>query len=61
MSGAGKKVLVKTFGCQMNVYDSERMAEALSAEGYAETEVVEDADDELDDEDDDAYDEEDDD
>jgi tRNA-2-methylthio-N6-dimethylallyladenosine synthase len=39
-----KKVFVKTFGCQMNVYDSERMAEALAGDGYAETDVVEDAD-----------------
>jgi tRNA-2-methylthio-N6-dimethylallyladenosine synthase len=28
---------IQTFGCQMNVYDSERMAEALAAEGYTET------------------------
>ncbi len=41
---ARKKVFIKTFGCQMNVYDSERMAEALSAAGYAETTEVEDAD-----------------
>ncbi len=39
-----KKVLVKTFGCQMNVYDSERMSEALAGEGYAETDRLEDAD-----------------
>jgi tRNA-2-methylthio-N6-dimethylallyladenosine synthase len=39
-----KKVFVKTFGCQMNVYDSERMTEALAADGYAETSVLEDAD-----------------
>ncbi|MBC7496807.1 MAG: tRNA (N6-isopentenyl adenosine(37)-C2)-methylthiotransferase MiaB, partial [Sphingomonadaceae bacterium] len=26
---------VKTFGCQMNVYDSERIGELLEAEGYA--------------------------
>ncbi len=38
------KVFVKTFGCQMNVYDSERMTEALSFEGYAETGSIEDAD-----------------
>ncbi|MBU1464543.1 MAG: hypothetical protein KJ551_13690, partial [Alphaproteobacteria bacterium] len=25
---------VKSFGCQMNVYDGERMAEMLGAEGY---------------------------
>jgi tRNA-2-methylthio-N6-dimethylallyladenosine synthase len=39
-----KKVLIKTFGCQMNVYDSERMGEALAARGYSETSELEDAD-----------------
>ncbi len=39
-----KRVFIKTFGCQMNVYDSERMAEALAAGGYSETTAVEDAD-----------------
>ena len=43
MPGA-KKVHVRTFGCQMNVYDSERMAESLKTCGYSETEAVEDAD-----------------
>jgi tRNA-2-methylthio-N6-dimethylallyladenosine synthase len=32
-----KKVLVKTFGCQMNVYDSERMTELIAPLGYDET------------------------
>ena len=32
-----RKIFVKTFGCQMNVYDSERMTELLGAEGFAET------------------------
>ena len=40
----GKKLYLKTYGCQMNVYDSERMAEALGAEGYTLTEVPEEAD-----------------
>ena len=31
---AGENGLVKTYGCQMNVYDSQRMADALAAEGY---------------------------
>jgi tRNA-2-methylthio-N6-dimethylallyladenosine synthase len=39
-----KKLFVKTYGCQMNVYDSERMAEALGAQGYVTTDVVEEAD-----------------
>jgi tRNA-2-methylthio-N6-dimethylallyladenosine synthase len=38
------KVYIKTFGCQMNVYDSERMSEALQAGGYRETGDVTDAD-----------------
>ena len=39
-----KKLFVKTYGCQMNVYDSERMAEALGGAGYVTTDVVDDAD-----------------
>ncbi|MCY1128288.1 tRNA (N6-isopentenyl adenosine(37)-C2)-methylthiotransferase MiaB [Frigidibacter sp. RF13] len=39
-----KKLFIKTYGCQMNVYDSERMAEALGAEGYVTTELQEEAD-----------------
>ena len=39
-----KKLFIKTYGCQMNVYDSERMAETLGGEGYVMTETVEDAD-----------------
>ena len=34
---ATKKVFVKTFGCQMNVYDSERMIESLVPVGFEET------------------------
>ena len=40
----GKKLFIKTYGCQMNVYDSERMAEALSTKGYVATDRLEDAD-----------------
>lgn len=39
-----KKLFIKTYGCQMNVYDSERMAEALAGSGYAEVKSPEDAD-----------------
>jgi tRNA-2-methylthio-N6-dimethylallyladenosine synthase len=41
---APRKLYIKTYGCQMNVYDSERMAEAMGAEGYVTTEVMEEAD-----------------
>lgn len=41
---APKKLFIKTYGCQMNVYDSERMAEAMGAEGYVTTDVAEEAD-----------------
>ncbi|MBF9058063.1 tRNA (N6-isopentenyl adenosine(37)-C2)-methylthiotransferase MiaB [Rhodobacterales bacterium HKCCSP123] len=39
-----KKLFVKTYGCQMNVYDSERMAEALGAQGYEQVDTPEAAD-----------------
>ena len=39
-----KKLFVKTYGCQMNVYDSERMAEALAPAGYALCDSAEAAD-----------------
>ncbi len=44
MPDAARKVFIKTYGCQMNVYDSQRMADALAADGYAETAAIEDAD-----------------
>jgi tRNA-2-methylthio-N6-dimethylallyladenosine synthase len=43
MSGA-RKVHIRSFGCQMNVYDSHRMADTLAGEGYAETATQDDAD-----------------
>ena len=39
-----KKVFVKTYGCQMNVYDLERMEDALTQDGYIKTDDVNDAD-----------------
>jgi tRNA-2-methylthio-N6-dimethylallyladenosine synthase len=39
-----RKVFIKTYGCQMNVYDSQRMGEVLGDRGYAVTDIVDDAD-----------------
>src|SRR5881398_1029424 len=39
-----RKLYVKSFGCQMNVYDSRRMADTLASHGYVETATAEDAD-----------------
>ncbi len=39
-----RKLYVKSYGCQMNVYDSNRMADLLAPEGYVETGSAEDAD-----------------
>ena len=40
-----KKVFIKTFGCQMNEYDSEKMADILhAANDYTETKVLAEAD-----------------
>jgi tRNA-2-methylthio-N6-dimethylallyladenosine synthase len=41
---AAKKVFIKTYGCQMNVYDSDRMADALAPAGYTPTQDQADAD-----------------
>jgi tRNA-2-methylthio-N6-dimethylallyladenosine synthase len=41
---ASKRLFIKSYGCQMNVYDSERMADVLRPLGYALTERSEDAD-----------------
>jgi tRNA-2-methylthio-N6-dimethylallyladenosine synthase len=40
----GKRLFIKTYGCQMNVYDSERMADVLRPLGYGMTDRPEDAD-----------------
>ncbi len=48
MSGTvtgGRKVFIKTFGCQMNEYDSDKMADVLhAAQGYEPTTNVDEAD-----------------
>ena len=41
---APKRLFIKTYGCQMNVYDSERMADVLRPLGYVPTDAAEDAD-----------------
>ncbi len=39
MSPPTKRLFIKTYGCQMNVYDSERMADVLSPLGYGMTDT----------------------
>jgi tRNA-2-methylthio-N6-dimethylallyladenosine synthase len=39
-----KRLYIKTYGCQMNVYDSERMADLLRPLGYVATNAADDAD-----------------
>ena len=39
-----KRLFIETYGCQMNVYDSERMRDVLQPLGYAVTEKPDDAD-----------------
>ncbi len=39
-----KKVFVKSYGCQMNVYDSGRMADVLAGEGFSQTAAMAEAD-----------------
>ena len=39
-----RKVFVKTYGCQMNVYDSERMSDSLTQLGYKDTGSIKEAD-----------------
>src|ERR1700719_2188819 len=43
MTGS-RKLYVKSFGFQMNVYDSQRIADTLATESYVETSSAEDAD-----------------
>ena len=39
-----KKIFIKTFGCQMNEYDSNRIYESISKIGYKKTEKLNEAD-----------------
>ena len=39
-----KKLFVKTYGCQMNAYDSAKMADLLAPLGYATTDAPDGAD-----------------
>ncbi|MBL4805962.1 MAG: tRNA (N6-isopentenyl adenosine(37)-C2)-methylthiotransferase MiaB [Rhodobacteraceae bacterium] len=41
---APKKLFIKTYGCQMNVYDSERMGDAIAATGYVSVDTPDEAD-----------------
>src|SRR3569623_1857699 len=42
--GGGKTACIRTFGCQMNVHDSDRMRRMIQDAGYAEVQRYEDAD-----------------
>ena len=39
-----RKLHIKSYGCQMNVYDAQRMVDTLAPEGFVETARVDDAD-----------------
>ncbi len=44
ITGSGRKLFVETYGCQMNVTDSEIVVSLLQAEGYIYTQNIEEAD-----------------
>ncbi|TAJ34184.1 MAG: tRNA (N6-isopentenyl adenosine(37)-C2)-methylthiotransferase MiaB [Reyranella sp.] len=44
MTGQHKRVFIRTYGCQMNVYDSDRMADVLRPLGYALADAPDQAD-----------------
>ncbi|MFT6460721.1 MAG: tRNA-2-methylthio-N6-dimethylallyladenosine synthase, partial [Maricaulis maris] len=44
MSTTRKRLFIKTYGCQMNVYDSDRMKDVLTPLGYESAETPEGAD-----------------
>src|SRR6478736_4621072 len=39
-----RKLHIKSYGCQMNVYDAQRMVDTLAGEGFVETDSADDAD-----------------
>src|SRR5258705_6975303 len=39
-----RKLHIKSYGCQMNVYDAQRMVDTLAGEGFVETKSAEEAD-----------------
>ena len=44
MADTTRKLFIKSYGCQMNVYDSARMSDMLAPAGYVETDQPDDAD-----------------
>ena len=44
LKGEGKKIFIETYGCQMNVGDSEIVVSIMQKEGYFYTEKIEEAD-----------------
>ena len=44
LSGDGKKLFIETYGCQMNVGDSEIVVSIMQGEGYFYTDNIEEAD-----------------
>src|SRR3984893_135256 len=43
-ANSARAMYIKSYGCQMNVYDAQRMADSLVRDGYAETASIEEAD-----------------
>ena len=44
LQGTGRKLYIETYGCQMNVGDSEIVVSLMQREGYVHTEHIEQAD-----------------